>query len=641
MLYYVCALFIMHKIMEKITFKSFVIVVCLLSVALGGKAQYILTYSDGNLAHPVGEDYTDKTYNLSAAMYLTPAKLEPVKGKNISSVKVGLMKGTSSSPVKNYGDLTVAIRNSSDGEILATGTLSKDKITLNAWNEVILEQPLKITEKPLFISYTLADANSLPIAFDNNKNIETENATWLKVDDRKWEHNSGYGNVCIKAVVTGDGIPQFNAAFTQILAPGLVKTGEKFTSFGVVFNKGGQTINSLEVVLLKNDKELATAVVSDLNIASDTNSVVEIPDMVCQEEVAGNDVRMWVKKINGENLNSSDVDNEYAFSLSCTENCVARKILLEHFTSLPCSGCPAGLERLYNSIGDNLDRIAWVTHHNGAFTDEYMITESYAFIDFYGVESNTAPSVMFDRMNWADLGAMIPTVSTTLPSVGPVFTISYEGAVDLMKNILKLRLSEYSPIDISSIEQQYLKPGKLTITVKGKRLRALNGKPALSLFLTEDGLPGSPTHGDQDHVIRYIANSSKYYYWGDPIAFEADGSFSASYEIDLVGKEWNLAKVKVIAAVSNLDLQGINNNEVYNSAQVSLYDDGSNIDTNAVENSIRAYGRDGKIYVEGEYSSLEVYTIEGKRIGNSGLVRGVYVIKVMSNHEVVTKKVQL
>lgn len=633
-------LFRLKRIMRKFTFKAFIITTCLLSISLVAKSQYILTYSDGNIANGSGQSYGTETYDLSAAMYLNANKLRPVKGNKITKIVVGI-SNPSVHPVTSYGDLTVFVKDElENGKTLSSQTLPKSQIVLNAWNEVELSVPVEITDQPLYVGYTISDANRLPIGYDGNTTLENENANYF-ASNGVWEVNKGFGNFCIKAIVTGDNVPQYNATFTHLMPPSLVKKDNVFSMVGNLLNKAALPITSIEVVCKRNGSVVESATAEGLNIEYDKSGLVIIEGLKWSEIGDDMDVELSVLKVNGENLNAADEDNKIDFSLTCSENCVPRKILLEHFTSLPCSGCPAGMERLYTAIGDSLDRIAWVSHHNGAFTDNYTIDESYAFVDFYGVDSNTAPSAMFDRVNWKQLGAMIPSASTTLPSVGPVFTISYAAAVDVMKNILKVRLSDYSPISISSIDQKYLEPGVLTITVKGKRLRTLGGMPAVSVFLTEDGLPGTGSHGNQDHVARYVANSSKYYYWGDPITFDSDGSFSASFDVNLVGRNWNLANVKVIAMVSNLDLQDINNNNVYNAEQVSLYDDGSGIEANLYENSLLVHGQDGQIVVEGEYSSLEVYTTDGRRVENRALTAGIYVVKVMSNHQVITRKIQL
>ena len=210
-----------------------------------------------------------------------------------------------------------------------------------------------------------------------------------------------------------------------------------------------------------------------------------------------------------------------------------------------------------------------------------------------------------------------------------------------MKNILRIRKGEYSPVNITDIEQTYSGPGKLVVTVKGEKLQVLDGMPAISVFLTEDGLPGNDTHGVQDHVIRYVANSPKYYYWGDPIKFEGDGTFSVSYEITLSGRGWGVSNMNVIAVVSNLDLTDINNNEVYNAEQVKLYDNGTGIDDNIIENSVIVYGANGKIHVEGEYDSVEVYTVDGKLVDNTNLSAGIYIVQVQMKDHMLIRKVQI
>ena len=128
---------LINRNMRKSTLKAF-IVVCLLGISLSTSAQYILSYSDGSLSHPVGQSVGSETYDLSSAMYLGADKLTPLTGNVISSVKIGLMNGTSSYPVNSYGDLVVFIKKTLDGDAITTQMLAKADIKFDKWNEVIV-----------------------------------------------------------------------------------------------------------------------------------------------------------------------------------------------------------------------------------------------------------------------------------------------------------------------------------------------------------------------------------------------------------------------------------------------------------------------------------------------------------------------
>lgn len=617
--------------MRKATF--FIAIMCLFSIPSLVKAQYILSYTDGNIVKGSGASYGTETHELSAAIYLDAAKLAPVKGRNIVKISVGLINMTKT-PVTSYGDLTVWIKTDLESKTtLASAILPKSKVQLNDWNEITLETPLSIPEGALYVGYTI-QANRLPIAYDGNTILETPNANH-QGEDGSWAKNPKMGNLCIKAYVAGDNIPNGNVALTNLMTPSLVKSGGKFTIIANVENKAGTTINSLDIVCKSAGNTIATAAVDGLNIAFDEDAVVTIPGLICNTLGTDMDVEVSVSKINGSIENVGGADDVMDFKLSCLENCVPRKVFMEHFTTLSCGNCPAGLALIKKAIEGNEEDIVWVAHHVGFETDMYTYIRSMWFLNFYGV-SESAPALMIDRTNWADYGATISSGGSNIASVGPVFNVA---SADMIRNIMNVRLSEYSPVEISEIKQNYVAAGELNVTIEGKCLQNLDGTPAISLFLIENGLFGG-AHGVQDHVVRYIANKTEEHPIGDTLSINTDGSFSVSYVINLKNSGWDLANVKLAAAVTNLS-EDINGNYVYNAKQVDLYDDGSGIDADVVDSPVRVYAQEGKIVVEGENTSFDVYTVDGKMITNNNLPNGIYIVKIMNGKQLITKKVQL
>lgn len=625
--------------MRKATLKVFIAVMCLLSIPSFVEAQYVLTYSDGNIVNSSGASYGTETHELSAAMFLDAAKLAPVKGKKITKISVGLIN-MGSYPVTVYNDLKVFVNNDLGSTVsLASATLPKDEVKLNAWNEVVLETPFTIPDGALYIGYTI-EANRLPIAYDGNTVLETPNATH-QGEDGKWDANSGIGNLCIKAFVEEE-TPSCNVALIQVVAPEAVRKDAPFHIIGNVINKTAAKVESLKVVCKVGDEEIATTTVTGLSLGYDKVSAVDFSGFITNKVADNMKVSVQITEVNGQ-PDVDNSDNSASVSFSSKENWVQRKFLLEQFTSLGCSGCPAGTAALKSAVEGYEDQTVWVANHNGAYTDQYTIPESNYFASFYGTDLHAAPSVMFDRVNYSDLGATVATGGGSVPSVGPVFAVLNK---DLLRNIVLLRSCEYSPVELA-ITQKYSGDGQLEVTVKGKTLSALSGIPAVSVFLTEDDLPGSETHGNQNAVIRYVANSEDYYCLGDPLTINADGNFETSYTIDLQGiaEGWNLSNVNVVAFVSNLDggSDAINNNKVYNAEKVQLYDNGSvnGIDANAAGNMIRVYAQEGKVIVEGEAVSFNVYTIDGKMIANNNLPKGIYIVKIMNGKQTMTRKVQL
>ncbi len=55
--------------------------------------------------------------------------------------------------------------------------------------------------------------------------------------------------------------------------------------------------------------------------------------------------------------------------------------------------------------------------------------------------------------------------------------------------------------------------------------------------------------------------------------------------------------------------------------------------------SLNVFVENNKILVNGDYTSIKVYTVEGKEVVNNNLQKGVYLVKVANGSDLAVKKV--
>lgn len=60
---------------------------------------------------------------------------------------------------------------------------------------------------------------------------------------------------------------------------------------------------------------------------------------------------------------------------------------------------------------------------------------------------------------------------------------------------------------------------------------------------------------------------------------------------------------------------------------------------NTPAEDLRVFVQDGKVYVEGTYTSLSIYNILGQEVRNENLAAGVYIVRVITPNTVKTFKV--
>lgn len=625
--------------MKKKLFKLFVLAVALTGMTSTYAGDYLLGYSKAASSRNVGEGEDKVPHKLSAAIELDKEKMAVIKDGKLSGVAFALSAGTKGVQVETYKNLSVWVRRTLDGPNIAEKKVADKDIALGIWSHFAFDTPLSIeNEEILYVGYTIT-ANSLIIACDGVKNPD-ERSCWYGADDNPWITYTEVGHFAVRAAFTGDNVPQVDADMFDVVSPKMVKAVEgQFGVTAYIYNWASE-INSADLVCKVNGKEVSRVSGTDLKIPFASYGTIFFDGFTCPE--TGNlNVQYELTNING----GTDFDMSYntvdALLLS-TPDCTPRKILMEHFTTLQCPSCPEGLAALTEGVTGFEDRVAWVAHHVGYGTDKYTLSESNNFLNFFNA-SPYAPAVMLDRVNWKDMGALTTSTDqmtqqqSLIPAQGPAFFPS--PSPSLISLILANRLSEYSPVKIS-IRQEYSEWPNLNITVRSEALQPLKGTPAVSLFLIQNELPGSASHGIQDHVIRHIANASPYY--GDAIEFDENGVNETTFTVSIKDKWW-VPRMKVVAMVGNInDVKkfDVNDAEIYNAEIVDVLGHPEGIEANQAENNLLVYGNNGMVVVEGEYTSMQVYTVDGKAVSNSNL-SGVYVVKVISNDEVITRKVRL
>lgn len=527
------------------------------SKSSGSKGSDELRYCSDYIDIVVGDDeYTN--YTSQAAISFPAANMTRYVGKTLSSIVVGL--GNAEGIALSNGKVWLA--SSLTGEHLYEQAF----VPTPDWNPIIiLQTPFVIPEGDLYIGYDITVATGKPVAV-SKESPNVAHGGHVKFPGAQWATLSSYGingNVCIMGIV--EGMPdRLDLAITKINMKSVAAINTNVALSGMVKNNGNIPITSYDVTYKVGNEGAVKISVEGKDIIVGTSDNFTFPTPLTFTSVGSYDVVISVGNINGEGDNDeTPADNTVTKNIQIAENVIARKVLMEHFTTEQCPQCPAGQKKLEGIVGDNKD-IIWVSNHTGFGTDQYTVTSEYCA--FYNDGQNSyAPAIMLDRVNLAESGAVGSVNQNPAPSPGPIFNLG-----DWVPSLLLERIATESSVSVAFETFNYNPLTRmLTTKISGKKIAELPGaNTVITVFLVEDDLYGgdqvSGTGERHNHVLRKVISPI----WGDKITFDGD-NYSTEYSLK-IDNNFKITNLKAVAFLGNYDGADVNNREVYNAEQVSF-----------------------------------------------------------------------
>lgn len=487
-------------------------------------------YCSGELTKS-GSFSVEGNTDVSGAIYLTPAVLEPYIGTEITA-----LRGALASKV-NIDRLTLWVRSELDDTNLAevTITSSTTPALAKGWIEVTLPETVTIPQGTglyLGMTYHQKAATKAFSLIGNG----FENSFFLQYGNEPWEDRHSEGILSIEAVIEGASAIDYDLALLEahldyssdseanIVTVRVANNGsEPVTGFSLSFAYGDDTTSEeyYNVVLQPGDKTDVTARIDKVDDVFNTPLIVTL-------------------------ISVDNGDDRIADNNSTTARVMAlKKVLLEEFTTEMCSNCPRVAGYIHDMLEEQpyRDRVMVICHHAGFHTDWLTQPCDEEIGWLYGCSS--APAVYFDR-------AQLPggnMAETPTPAE--------------LRTLVDRRLEVEPGVNISLNSSYDNESRILTVGVTLKRENLTLSDPRLSVFLTENNIAPRHQSGDNEgtfihqHVIRAYLST-----WGERIAW--DGSdFIATYSFTL-DEGWNPDEMEVVAFVNNYDDTEVTNNVVAN-----------------------------------------------------------------------------
>ncbi len=583
--------------------RTFALMLCL-CVATCGFAQHNLRlgYCNTELssnAEAIQNTNSSGTLTFQFAICLPSSRLQVLKGAKITRVRFATL-----------GSLTGVycwVRNSLTG--YSIGNPTKVGETLNGWNDVTLAQPIEITGDDIYVGFNGKAPAGTGVYFDGPSNT---NAGWFKDASNNWANLSGqgYAALCIQAIVEVDDETTINDVAVErcTLADTYTKVGDTVTATVDLGNYGEAAVSAPKLYYSLNDGDAVEVPISGTISANGTNSYpIEVPTEGLNE--GKNELRTWIVA-EGDGYEGN---NSCTTELLCYKTSYPHKVLVEHFTTLPCSNCPYGLRTL-NTILAGKSNYVWVAHHIGYLTDELTQESSY---DLQGLGATSAPLATFDRTVFGNSNG------TALPVFSIGYSNAFAGYEALAPNFEKCA-STPAFVSVNISAEYNAETREVSATVEGERNSLFDmfyPESKLTVELVEDQVN---TKGEQigsgDKVHNNVFRKALTRVVGDDIEW-TDNSYKETYTYTLPDT-WDASHVRIVAFV-NRPLSDTSAAQVLNAEQFKLSST-AGIATVQTDNNAEAGQR---VY----------YNLQGQRI-NKPAAHGAYIEKIVGAQGVKTAK---
>lgn len=339
-------------------------------------------------------------------------------------------------------------------------------------------------------------------------------------------------------VLVGD-LPHNAIAYDEGMVTSYNAMGTNFDFYTSVQNRSIDTMTSYTLNYTLNNGTPVTRNVTGISVAPFSHYIDTVT--INYPTATTLNIGITVSAPNGQ-VDPDTTDNTGSLQTVVYDpaSVVQRKSLLDHFTTAVCVNCPAAHTRLDQAIAGNEDRLVWVAHHVGYYTDDMTYSpdaQSSGMMGFYG-SSSFAPGMMLDRNP-----EIVPgNYSGVVGSVSAVATIQSQISE-------ALSVPAFVSVDFQNLSYN-ASSREVSFDVAGQFKQDISGDINLTVYITEDSIMGTQTGATgqykHDHVLRTVVSG----YWGDDLtSTNANDTYSKHYTFTLPAT-WNNAKCRLVAFVN-------------------------------------------------------------------------------------------
>lgn len=429
-------------------------------------------------------------------------------------------------------------------------------------------------------------------------------------------------------------------------APALAAMNTNFNVYTAVQNLGSNNLTSYTLTYTINNGTPVTRNVTGINVASYGYYVDTITVNYPTAGMLTIDFTMSAP--NGQ-VDPDTTDNSGSLQTLIYNPdpalTVQRTSLFDHYTTAVCPNCPGAHTRIEQAIAGYENRIVWVAHHVGYYTDDMTLTQdasSAGMMGFYTGSSSFAPAMMLDR----DPENVPGEYGGIVGGVDAAATVANQFNNAISKPALVTVALQNISYDANSRQ--------VSFDVSGQFKQMIGGNVNLTVYITEDSIIGTQSGASgsyrHDHVLRDVVTD----YWGDALTnTNANDTYSKHYTYTLPAT-WNYAKCRLVAFV-NMHNASFYNRLVFNATKSDFLTATLGIENVKPAISVKLWPNPAAemAYIEAE-STIRSYVVVnalGQRVMGaeginvsalelnvSNLAAGVYFVSVTTENGVSTER---
>jgi hypothetical protein len=557
---------------------------------------------------------------VSACLLMPKATISHYASNQLSGVDFYIISKLRTDSIKVWVRSALADAN------LASATIAKSQLE-KGWNRVIFTKPVDLASQDYYIGYTYYQAN--PSYVISTVGNDLAGSLFIQQDDGAWADCSadGHGMLVLEGLVTGKKLPQYDAEFESIsLQRDSLKIGFPLGVSGIVKNYAAHPFKSLTIACTSEGMQPMT-------FNADLDSTISYREKALFHfnfkpgyQVQTENIKLKVT-VNKEDGNADDnVDNANAdLTYNVMNHIFSRKALVEEFSTEHCVHCPDAAARLTQALSEdeNYKHVVALVRHCGFGTDTYTNAADDSLFNLYSIDY--APAFMFDRTKQGD--------------------DYYYNLSDYndMKVLMKKEVALGTDIEMNTFAYYNATGDTLNVEVLGERNDNFNVEnPLITVSLVENnvlsahqrGIDGNKLKGyKQQHLVRDY-NSV----WGDALTFVGNFyDYKCRFHVD---RDSFVNNNMYVAAYIDTHSDDRALTHIYNADQYELkYADSTNylVATN-IENASNGSSNlhvgyaNGKINVEGDCKSYNVFSIDGRFVNSRNLQCGIYIVRALMNN---------
>lgn len=501
------------------------------------------------------------------------------------------------------------------------------------WNEVYFDEPIEISDTPIYVGYRVFETQGEPYPIGTYRDAEVPGVFFINPGREGWVEEPTHGAFLIEAIVDCDDSVLGNhvvaAPFKQ---PLVVAPNADFECSLYVHNQSAVPVKSIVYSGFDEDGVLTGNSVLELQEPLEPYGAITVSGVMRTPSTEGSAVSLTTKvtEINGD----KNVDcMASSIELYISSDVFWRVPLIEEFTGLRCTNCPFMFYYLDMALESFAYPHVYVAHHAGYIPDTFTKPCDESLLYLFGSAGSYNPAVMYDRRVMQ--GCYIPIMGAG----NEASTVNYDT---------RLAEAMLHPALAKVLVDSEVTTDKATCRVHGKISKAaLDFKDNLYLtaYLLEDNIPATgrymqagmdniPDDAPADlqerfrhrGVIRHCFSLGDN---GDLMTINDDGSFDISFNDITPGSDWKIENCEVVAFVHKVNTEDLSDNYVLNAGATRFNDySQTSVESIADSDGIRiSVTPTGRIVASDPMASLRIYTLSGAECNSSSeLSKGIYVV---------------